>query len=101
MLDRVELKRLLSERKQLDINDPSVENYWDVLTEHLSKDASDTISYLNSCAEEDLYWLSEVFDEVSYNLQSKNFIICIEELDKKYPKAELTSDVESAKKMIE
>lgn len=46
----------------------------------LSEDISETMCFLeNECTDEEFFWLSEVFDDVSEKAQSKKFIQCLRE----------------------
>lgn len=66
----------------------------------LSKDIYETITYLESCSEEDIYFISEVFEDVSEQLQSKEYIACLRRLDKKFPSLNLTKDINLAEEYI-
>jgi hypothetical protein len=70
------------------------------LTEIFSKDEEETIKYLENTDPDQLYWISEVFDDISGNLQSQKFIGCIENLARKYKKLDMYYDIEFAKKAI-
>ncbi|WP_432663713.1 hypothetical protein R9X47_24400 [Wukongibacter baidiensis] len=90
-------REIINERAVLHPNDPVVYEYWDRLTKILSIDLKETIKFLRSCNEEEILWISEVFEDVAYNLQSQEYINCLEELDEKYPHLNLTSDIKIAK----
>lgn len=78
--------------------DPKVYECWGELTELLSRDESSTISLLNGLNDVDVIEdLSSVFDDVAKNLQSKEFIVCIESLQKKHPDLMLEHMVQAAK----
>ena len=51
----------------------------------LSENEENTISYLENCNKADLYWVSEVFEDLAESLQSKELIDCLRKLDEKYP----------------
>lgn len=53
-----------------------------------------------NCSKDDVLLISSVFDYVSDNLQSKRFISCLRELDKKYPDLKLTSFIDDAENYI-
>lgn len=53
-----------------------------------------------NCSKDDVLLISSVFDYVSENLQSKKFISCLRELDKKYPDLILTSFIDDAEDYI-
>lgn len=70
------------------------------MTDVLSKDIYETVSYLENCSEEDIYYISPVFDDISERLQSTKFIECIEQLAVKYPDSDLEVDIMYAKKAL-
>ncbi|MFD6576869.1 hypothetical protein ACFWD0_11845, partial [Bacillus subtilis] len=49
----------------------------------------------------DLYWISEVFEDLAESLQSKELINCLRKLDEKYPDLEMTNDIDIAESYIE
>ncbi len=53
------------------------------------------------CSKEDLYWISEVFEDISEVLQSKELIKSLRRLDKKYPELEMKQDIDLAESYIE
>jgi len=93
--------KLIEEKKKLHINDPSIGLYWDKLTKLLSNDLEATKYVLKQVGEESLYHIAEVFEDISYMFQSSQFILFLEELDKKYPKANLGDDIKWAKEMLD
>ncbi|WP_162145048.1 hypothetical protein [Cellulosilyticum lentocellum] len=42
-----------------------------------------------------------MFEDISEKLQSKKFIKCLRELDKKYPQLKMTKDIDLAEQYIE
>jgi len=66
------------------------------LTDELSIDEEFTISFLNECSEADIYWISEVFEDISSRLNSRKYIECLNQLDKKYPELMLADDIQEA-----
>lgn len=73
------LKEILSKRKSLDLNDDySIYDCWTKEINILSENIQETITFLkNECTDEEFYWLSEIFEDIAYNTQSKEFINCI------------------------
>lgn len=71
-----ELRNELSHRLSLHINDEEgLAESWNRLTSILSENISDTISFfLTQCTDEELFWLSEVFSDVSAKTHSKEFV---------------------------
>jgi hypothetical protein len=93
-----EIKAVVMQVNELHHEDPNVYEYWEKLTELLSRDESSTISMLNDLDDSDVVEdLSSVFDDVSRNLQSKDFILCIESLEIRYPDLMLEHMVQAAK----
>lgn len=70
------------------------------MTEVLSQDVYETITYLEECSEEDLYFISEIFEDVSECLKSREYIECLKKLDKKFPNLHMTNDIDLAEKYI-
>lgn len=68
-----DLRAKLARRLTLDVNDDyGTEQSWKDLTEILSESVDDTIRFFNDeCSDEELFWLSEVFSDVSEIVQSK------------------------------
>ncbi len=66
----------------------------------MSINEDETINYLKSCSKEDVLLISSVFDDVSEKLQSRRFISCLKELDKKYPDLKLTFFITDAESYI-
>jgi len=93
--------KLIEEKKKLHINDPSIGLYWDKLTKLLSNDLKDTKYVLEHIGEENLYHISEVFEDISDIFQSIEFILFLEELDKRYPQSDLGNDIKWAKEMLD
>ncbi|MFS3915863.1 hypothetical protein ACL9ST_16615 [Bacillus australimaris] len=96
------LKIVLDKRKKLDLNDDyGIQKSWDEIIEILGENEERTLEYLDRCSKEDLYWISEVFEDISEVLQSKELIKCLRRLDKKYPELEMTQDIDLAESYIE
>lgn len=70
-------KRVIYERSLLHFNDPSIECYWESLIEELSQNVNETIVFLESCSRDEVAYVSEVFEEIAYNLQSTEYISCL------------------------
>lgn len=93
---------ILEERKSLNINDDfGIEKSWNEMTELLSQNEMETINYLEESTEKDLYYISEIFEDVSERLQSEQFINCLRKLDKKFPELDMTQDIDIAESYIE
>lgn len=101
-MDISRLNYWLNKRKNINDNDShSLCKCWNNISEILSVNEKDTILYLKSCNKENLFFISEVFDDISYNLKSKNLICVLEELNQKYPELNMEADIICAKSYIE
>ncbi|MBC1228074.1 hypothetical protein [Listeria booriae] len=97
-----QMEIILEERKSLNINDDfGIEKSWNEMTELLSQNEMETINYLEESTEKDLYYISEIFEDVSERLQSEQFINCLRKLDKKFPELDMTQDIDIAESYIE
>lgn len=101
MINDRNVKQLIYERASLDPNDPIVEKYWVKLTELLSVDEEATKQFLENCSSDEVYWISEIFEDIVYKFQSRKFICFLKELQHKFPDIDLTVDINSAEEMIE
>ena len=82
---------IISERKSKNIEDDyGIQKCWNKMIDILSKDINETVAYLENCSEEDIYFISEVFEDVSEQLQSKEYIECLRKLDDKFPNLDMT-----------
>ena len=70
------LREVLASYVQLETNEISVkERYWNKLTDILSADIPSTIDYFeNDCTDEEFYWLSSVFEDVTKKTESSEFL---------------------------
>lgn len=82
-------------------DDPRVVEKWNKLTQIFIQNEESTIAYLNSCSKENINWISEIFEDISEQLQSSSFIECIEQLAIKYPYLNLEQDILYAKEVLE
>ncbi|CAM4200765.1 hypothetical protein [Listeria booriae] len=96
-----QMELILEKRKSLNINDDfGIEKSWNEMTELLSQNEMETINYLEESTEKDLYYISEIFEDVSERLQSEQFINCLRKLDKKFPELDMTQDIDIAESYI-
>lgn len=95
------MELILEQRKGLNINDDfGIEKSWNEMTELLSQNEMETINYLEESTEKDLYYISEIFEDVSERFQSEQFINCLRKLDKKFPELDMTQDIDIAESYI-
>ncbi|MEB2266961.1 hypothetical protein LAV77_19355 [Priestia megaterium] len=81
----------------MNLNDDSgIQKSWNEIIELLSENEENTIRYLENCSKEDLYWISEVFEDIAEIIQSKELIKRLRELDRKFPELEMTRDIDIA-----
>ncbi|MBC2329539.1 hypothetical protein [Listeria swaminathanii] len=96
------IKENLEQRRSIhEEDDFGLEKNWTELTTILSTSEDETINYLNNCSKEDVLLISSVFDDVSEKIQSRKFISCLRELDKKFPDLKLTFFIDDAESYIE
>ncbi|MBF2453566.1 hypothetical protein [Listeria seeligeri] len=96
-----EMVNVLIKRKSLNMNDDfGIQKCWTEMTKILTQNADETINYFNECNEDDLYYISEVFEDIAEKLQSEKFINCLRKLDKKFPGLEMTKDINIAESYI-
>lgn len=76
-----DLRAELTHRIALNVNDDfGLEESWKKLTSILSENVDDTIKFFNDiCTDEEFFWLSEVFSDVSGVLQSEEYVQAIKE----------------------
>ncbi len=97
-----EMDTILKKRKGQNINDDfGIEKCWNKMTILLTQNEYETIDYLNECNEDELYYISEIFEDISEQFQSERFITCLRKLDKKFPNVDMTKDIDIAESYIE
>lgn len=101
MIDNTEIQKIIEERKKMHPDDPRVVEKWNELTQIFIQNEESTIAYLNSCCKDNIEWISEIFEDISEQLQSSRFIDCIEKLAIKYPDLNLKQDILYAKEVLE
>ena len=100
MLNNREIEKIIKERIEMHPDDPRIVEKWSELTQFFVQNEEDTIVYLNNCNQENVNWISEIFEDISEQLQSSRFIECIENLCIKFPELDLEQDVLYAKKVL-
>jgi hypothetical protein len=92
-----ELKCIIKKRASLHLEDDfGIQKCWNELIQLLSINETETISCLNLCSEEEFLWVSEVFEDVAYNLKSDKYIMCLKQLAYEYPNLNLENFVKTA-----
>lgn len=96
------MRVILNKRKKLNLNDDyGIQSSWDEIVQVLGENEGNTLKYLENCSAEDLYWISEVFEDLAEIIQSKELINCLRKLDEKFPELEMTNDIDIAESFIE
>ncbi|WP_342560590.1 hypothetical protein NSQ95_07345 [Psychrobacillus sp. FSL W7-1457] len=96
------MRAILNKRKKLNLNDDyGIQSSWDEIVQVLGENEGNTLKYLENCNAEDLYWLSEVFEDIAEIIQSKELINCLRKLDEKFSELEMTNDIDIAESFIE
>lgn len=90
----------IQERKNIDDNDPALYDFWQRFSNHLGRREKQTIEYLENCTSADILCISEVFEEISALLQSKEYIRCLDKLVVKFPELNLEHSVNAAKDFL-
>ena len=75
------LRKILKRRVSLDINDDySLQDCWNSMINILTKNIDETIDFFKTqCSNEEFFWLSEIFEDIAYKTQSKEFITALNE----------------------
>lgn len=92
---------LVKKRKYLHPDDPAIQTIWNEMVDILKENEQRAISFLNQSDEEELYWMSEIFEDLSSEFQNRAFIDCLLQLQKKYPDLDMEQDIEYAIQSIE
>lgn len=98
---KILMDEIIIERKKKHMEDDyGIQECWNKMIAVLSQDVYETIAYLESCSEDQMYYVSEVLEDVSAKLQSKDYILCLRKLDEKFPDLQMTEDIDLAEEMI-
>ena len=100
MIDNIIVENIIKERKKLHPDDPRVIEKWKELIRIFVRDEEETIAYLYSCDKENIYWISEIFEDISEQLKSLRFIDCLEQLSIKFSDLNLEQDIMYAKEVL-
>lgn len=102
-----ELRKIIVKRISLDLNDDyAIYDCWTQEINILSENIQETIAFIeNECTDKEFYWISEIFEDIAYKTQSKEFIKCIKNrLNKLFDKSLIQSiqtDIEFAESSID
>lgn len=96
-----DMAKIIEERKKKHIEDDyGIQECWEKIIDILSSDVQQTVVYLENCTQEELYYISELFEDISQRVQSPVFIECLRKLDEKFPELEMTQDIDLAESYI-
>ncbi|AUM96156.1 MULTISPECIES: hypothetical protein [Clostridium] len=102
MIDMKRVSEILQYRKwTVEHNVDAPEEWWNELPKMFSKDIDEAMKYFEKCNEEDLDILTEQFEDIAAESQSKKFIEFIQKLQIKYPNIDMGQDIQWAKQAIE
>ncbi len=110
MVDKNEFNKVLAERKRIaeetmDNWDYGIEECHKKILSMISNNLEEGIRFLeNECSPDDIYWVSEVFDDIARKTQSKDFIAAIHRIYNKMPedvKETMEVDIRSAEQAID
>ena len=100
-MEREKVIDCLCERMFVNNDYPVILEIWDELTILLSENVLETIDFLNDCTEEQMFYISEIIEDISYNVKSQEFIDALYKLCEKYPNLKMESDVILAESYME
>ncbi|MCT4686074.1 hypothetical protein [Vallitalea sp.] len=102
MIDKKIISKNITIIEQMTQNgaSPSLDDYFDEIVDILSRNIDETMDYLDNCKKQELEWISPYFEDMAYNFQSKDFIMFLEELEKKHQDIDMKIDIESARDSI-
>lgn len=88
---------ILSRIKSKHLNDPILSDEKDLIVELFLRNTNEAIGIINELDEDSLEWISSRFEELSYKIQSKEFVDCVKSLLIKFPNNSiLKEDVQEA-----
>jgi hypothetical protein len=100
LLDKI--IELTTERATMHPNhDGGINDYWNECAEILSVNLEKTKWVLDRVGPEKLYWIAEVFEDISKKFQSWEFIDYLEQLQNRYPDVDMKVDIQFATGWIE
>lgn len=77
-----------------------LDEWWEEMTQILSKDQSETEKFLEERSSKELYFLSELFEDVAYEFKSVSFIRFLKEMHLRHPDAEMQEQIKEAEEAI-
>ena len=98
-----QMKELIEKRKLVEPQDgEGTDYYWKLELEVLEVSLETTIEYINTASEDEIYWCSEVWEDLSTFWKSKQLIEAMENCQKRYPNIakKIQVDIDFAKKAL-
>ncbi len=98
-----QMKILVEQKRSIDPNyGEGVQNNWDKMIEVLTFDLKETIAYLDSAPEEEIFFASEVWEDISAFWQSKELLEAMERCKERLPgiAKQLELEISFAKKVM-
>ena len=90
-----QMKELVEQKKTIDPHFPDdVESNWSKMIEVMTTNLEWTISYIDSASEEEIYFSSEVWDDISEFWRSPELIAAMERAKERFPS--IASEIEIA-----
>lgn len=100
--EKIEIKKLVEWWSTLPVTNGMEEDFfWNPLIEFLSKSLKDTIDFLNECSDKEIYYISEVFSDLSEKFESKEFITELKNIQSKRPNLDISQEIKAAEYAIE
>ncbi|WP_185290659.1 hypothetical protein [Chryseobacterium lactis] len=94
---KTKITEIIQRIKNKHVNDPTVSEDKDQITEMILHNVEESIPAINSLDENSLEWISSRFEEISYQLQNKKFIECLQDILIRFSKnVTLKNDVQDA-----
>jgi hypothetical protein len=78
-----------------------LDEWWDEMPKILSQNQQETEKFLSERTSRELFFLSEIFDDIAYEFKTPSFIQFLRKLHEKHPDAELEEDIRRAEEAIE
>lgn len=98
-----QMKELIEKRKLVEPQDgEGTDYYWKLELEVLEVSLETTIEYINIASEDEIYWCSEVWEDLSTFWKSQQLIEAMENCQKRYPNIakKIQVDIDFAKKAL-
>lgn len=77
-----------------------LDDWWEEMPRILSKDQRETEKFLEERSSKELYFLSELFEDVAYEFKTVSFIRFLKDLHLKHPDAEMEEQIKEAEEVI-